>query len=153
MRKIILIIIFICISSVQLFAQKNDHNRIKAFKTAYITNVLDLSSSEAEKFWPIYNVFSKTIQKVKNRKTRELAQQMNVKGGIDNLTDDEATSLIKEYLTIDANVLEAKRKLYKELDGIIPSKKIIMLFKAEKDFNKELLKRFRQRRESMNNKN
>jgi hypothetical protein len=153
MKKIILVIIFISITTVQLFAQRNDMNRIKAFKTAYITDALDLSASEAEKFWPVYNEFSKTIQQVKNRKTREIAQQMRLKGGVDNLTENEASVLIKEFLAIDANVLEAKRVLFKKLDGVISPKKIIKLFKAEQDFNKELLKRFRDREENRNRKN
>ena len=30
---------------------------MKALKTAHITDQLDLTSAEAEKFWPIYNEF------------------------------------------------------------------------------------------------
>ena len=137
----------------QLFAQRNNTDRIQALKVTFITNALDLSSSEAEKFWPVYNEYSKTIRKVKNVKTRELALKARDKGGVDNLSNEEATQILEAYINIDANVLAAKKTLYKKLNSIISPKKIIKLFKAEQDFNKELLKRFRQRRESMNRKN
>ncbi len=153
MRKIILIVIFISVSTMQLFAQRNNNDRIKVLKITFITNALDLSSKEAEKFWPVYNEYSKTIQKEKNKKMRELAQQARDKGGVDNLSDKEATQMLVDYINIDANVLTAKRTLYKKLNGVIPPKKIIKLFKAEQDFNKELLKRLRQRREIMNRNN
>lgn len=154
MRKVLLIAVFISISMMQLFAQRNENERIKVLKTAFITNTLDLSSKEAEKFWPIYNEYSKTIHKVKNQKNRELRRQVREKGGIDNISDTEAKKLLKEHINIDINIFEAKKALNSKLDGIIPPKKILKLFKAENDFNKELLKRFRQRRnEAKNRKN
>jgi len=154
MRKILLIAVFISISATQLVAQRNDKEKIKVLKTAFITNALDLSSKEAEKFWPIYNEYSKIIHKVKNQKNRELRRQVREKGGIDKISDTEATKLLKEHINIDNNVFEAKKTLNTKLDGVIPPKKILKLFKAEHDFNKELLKRFRQRRnEAKNRKN
>ena len=153
MRKIILIVIFIIVSTMQLFAQRNNNDKIKVLKITFITNALDLSSKEAEKFWPVYNEYSKTIQKEKNIKMRDLARQARDKGGVDNLSDREATQMLEDYINIDANVLAAKRTLYKKLNGVIPPKKIIKLFKAEQDFNKELLKLLRQRRESINRNN
>ena len=68
------------------------------------------------------------------------------------MTDEEATSLIQEHLTIDTKVLEAKKTLYKKLTEILSPKKIIRLFKAEQDFNKELLKQLRERRMQMINR-
>ena len=48
------IVVFITSS---VFSQKRGENKekIKALKIAYLTEKLDLSSNEAEKFWPIYN--------------------------------------------------------------------------------------------------
>jgi len=152
MRKIILMVTIVMIGSLQLYGQRKDNDRIKAFKTAFITNALDLSAKEAQSFWPIYNEYDKTIHKVKNQKTRQLRQQVRAKNGIENLSDSEAKSLLNEYINIDAKVLEAKKKLSTKLNGVIPPKKILKLFRAEQDFNKELLKRFRQRRNEIRNK-
>ncbi len=152
MRKIILIAAIVMIGSLQMHGQRKDNERIKAFKTAFITNALDLNSKEAQEFWPIYNEYNKTIHKVKIQKTRQLMQQARAKGGIDNMSNGEAKILLNEYINIDAKVLEAKKILNTKLDGVIPPKKILKLFRAEQDFNKELLKRFRQRRNEARNK-
>jgi len=153
MKKIIFIFIITSISTMQLFAQRNNNERIKVFKITFITNELDLNSNEAEKFWPVYNEYSKTIQKVKNKKTKELDKKIYDKGGIDKLSDIEAKQMLDDYIVIETNVITAKKVLRKKLTGIISPQKIVKLFNAEKDFNKELLKRFRQRRGGINKNN
>ncbi len=152
MRRIILIIIIVMIGSLQMHGQRINNERIKALKTAFITNALDLSSKEAQTFWPIYNEYSKTIYKVKNKKTKQLMQQVRAKGGIDNMSENQAKIVLKEYINIDVKVLEAKKILHTKLDGVIPPKKILKLFRAEQDFNRELLKRFSQRRNEVKSK-
>jgi hypothetical protein len=41
---------------------KNDGSRIEALKIAYLTKKLNLSTEEAQKFWPIYNKYSDEIR-------------------------------------------------------------------------------------------
>jgi hypothetical protein len=43
-----------------------------------------------------------------------------------------------------------KEKLYKNLNGVISSKKILKLIRAENGFGKELLKKFRENRRGGN---
>jgi len=61
MKKIILTTIII-MSFSNLFAQKFE--KVKALKTAFITDRLDLSSDEAEKFWPVYNQYEKELHQL-----------------------------------------------------------------------------------------
>ena len=44
---------------------KNDGSRIEALKIAYLTKKLNLSTEEAQKFWPIYNKYSEEIRSVR----------------------------------------------------------------------------------------
>ena len=147
MKRILILIIFIVGTSAQVFAQ--DNSRIKALKTAFITNSLDLSSKEAQKFWPIYNKYERTIHLVKTIKTRQLTKRALDAGGIEQLSDDEANTMLKEFIAIDYKVANAKKELHENLIGVIPPKKIIKLFRAEQDFNKELLKQLRNRRKDI----
>ena len=143
MKRILILIIFIVGISAQVFAQ--DNSRIKALKTAFITNSLDLSSKEAQQFWPVYNKYERTIHLVKIIKTRQLTKIAQDAGGIEQLSDDEANSMLKQFIEIDFKVANAKKELHENLIGVIPPKKIIKLFRAEQDFNKELLKQLRNR--------
>ena len=59
------------------FAQKHEkRNKIKALKTAHITSELNLSSKEAEKFWPIYNA-SQEKEHSYRKKMHELRKKVN----------------------------------------------------------------------------
>ena len=63
--KKILLIAFLVVASTTLSAQNNE--RIKAFKMGYITEQLNLSTAEAEKFWPIFNEFEDKTQAIKRK--------------------------------------------------------------------------------------
>ena len=56
MNKITLIITLLL--TMNVVAQSPEkRERIKALKVAFITEKLELTESEAQKFWPIYNTF------------------------------------------------------------------------------------------------
>ena len=145
MKRIILGISLLLLSSLTLVAQ-NNRGQIKALKTAFITNALELSPSEAEKFWPIYNQFDQNMHKFKAVKTQQIARTIRLAGGIEKLSESDSEIILKEFIDIDSNVAKEKKKLHKNLTGIISSKKIIKLLRAEQNFNKELLKRLREKR-------
>ena len=145
MKRIILGISLLLLSSLSLVAQ-NSRDQIKALKTAFITNALELTPGEAEKFWPVYNAFSQNIHEMKTVKTQQIARKIRLAGGLEDLSNVEADAVLQEFIDIDFNVANEKKKLHKNLKGIISSKKIIKLFRAEQNFNKELLKRLREKR-------
>jgi hypothetical protein len=58
-----------------------------------------------------------------------------------NITDDEANVVIERHMQIEQKKLELKRNLYAKLRVVITPKKILMLHAAEKEFNRELLRR------------
>ena len=60
---------------------KEKREQIKAMKVAFLTTELNLTSSEAEKFWPIYNTF--------DDKQFELRHQ-KMKGYFKRMQDDES---------------------------------------------------------------
>ena len=55
MKNIILLLLLVSSFQISLAQQGQHRERIKALKTAHITNELNLTSDEAEKFWPVYN--------------------------------------------------------------------------------------------------
>jgi hypothetical protein len=70
LRNLVFALLFF--SSFSTFAQgekmKEKREQIKAMKVAFITTELDLNSSEAEKFWPIYNAFEEKEFEIKHLK-------------------------------------------------------------------------------------
>ena len=149
MKKIILIILLISTGAI---AQKQNgkgqgpnHEKIKALKTAHITEQLNLSSSEAEKFWPVYNEFDNKLMALREKERNEAMGKLR-NGGIDALTDEEANAVIDKMLVMKTSELEYRKELVANLREVIPPKKIIKLQRAEESFKRMLLERLKERR-------
>jgi len=140
------IIIVTLLFTATTFAQKGE--RIKALKTAHITNALDLSASEAEKFWPVYNAHEEKMATLRRTERREMFEV--VKTGIDQITDAEANALIEKGIQMKTTELEYHKELVANLRGVIPPTKILKLRKAEEEFKRKLLELMKNRRGNRN---
>ncbi|MCB0464074.1 MAG: sensor of ECF-type sigma factor [Aequorivita sp.] len=138
MKKLIFIFL---LASIAMQAQDGKHEKIKALKTAYITEKLSLTSSEAEKFWPIYNKYDEKFHDLRMKERNKIFQKL--RDGLDKLNDNEANALIDASLSIESEELSLRKQLIAELRDVISSKKIIILKKTEDDFKRELLDRYR----------
>lgn len=132
--------------SMNLWSQRQGElQKIKAFKTGYLTQELDLSSEEAERFWPIYNEYEKKIFKLRVEKRKAERDRINELGGPEALTNEEAESILEDLFENESSVLNLKKKLYQELSTVLSPKKKLKLLKAEGDFNRRLLSEFKRR--------
>lgn len=122
-------------------AQEGKHEKIKAWKTAYITEKLALSSEEAEKFWPIYNKYDEKFHDLRKKERNEIFRKL--RDGLENFTDAEANELIDKNLSLESSELELRKQMTAELRKVLSPKKIIILKKVEEDFKRELLDRYR----------
>jgi hypothetical protein len=134
--KRFLTILFLVIMSVNLsYAQddvttlKNNGGKIEALKIAYLTNKLNLSPEEAQKFWPVYNKYMEEI-----RKTRLDARENK-----------------QQEIVTDEKILVIRKKYNTEFGKVLSSEKVNAFFKAEKEFGtylqKEIIERRQQRME------
>jgi uncharacterized protein YfkK (UPF0435 family) len=118
--------------------------RIKAQKIAFITEKLELTVKEAEKFWPIYNAFEAQTEKVRYEELRDIKRQIRTNP---DMSDSEADVLLEKLSKAENQMHQAKVKLVNDLKTVIPSIKIIRLKGAEDEFNRRLLERLRDGRE------
>jgi hypothetical protein len=149
MRKTLLITFIFTLSLFTAFAQhRGKKERIRAFKTAFITEKLDLSPKEAEKFWPVYNQYTKNIYNLKVVELRKEQIKIREKGGIDALSDQEARKYLQILVKNEKQLTDVKLKLFSDLKKILPPKKILLLYQAEHDFNRKLLEEYRRKHSS-----
>lgn len=143
MKKLIpILILFISFSA---FAQRGEQieERIKAQKIAFISDKLQLTSEEAQQFWPIYNAFEAKVDKIKNEDLRSIKQE--IRRG--NVSDKRADELLADLLEAESKMHEAKLQLVKDLKEVISSKKIMQLKAAEDQFNRVLIERLKKIRD------
>jgi hypothetical protein len=138
--------LFLLISSLS-FAQdfKERREKVKALKVAFITEKLELTTEEAQKFWPIYNVFDDNQSELRHEKMRAILNRFRP-GNVDKLSEKEASVLLVQIEKIEEDLFNLRKKFIKDLQNVISAKKIIKLKKAEEDFNRELLKQMREKR-------
>ena len=144
MKTVITLIITI-ISINIAFAQHPKREKIEALKTAHITNELELTSSEAQNFWPIYNA-SKDRKHQLRKQSREIHQ--NLKQNLDIISEKEAITILKKTIALQNKIHEEKNALINKLQHVLSAKKIIQLKKAEDEFNRVLLKKFKSRKDN-----
>lgn len=124
-----------------LFAQhKPDKDKIKSLKVAFLTERLDLSSKEAQTFWPIYNEYSEKRDAMHEQKQDRVYRKM---GDVENLSEKEAGELIKQYLTFEENEEELDKNFTQRISKVISAKKTLLLLRSEYEFKKQLLKQYR----------
>ena len=147
-RKFIVPILFLLATTFS-FAQghKEKQEKIKALKVAYITEQLELTADEAQKFWPIYNDYQEKQFDLRHEKMRSILHKLEI-GTIEKLSEKEASSLLDQMENIEENLFLLQKKFTKDLQGIVSDKKIMKLKKAEGDFNRHLLKQMREKRKA-----
>lgn len=143
MKKLIPILVLLI--SFSGFAQRDGKmdERIKAQKIGFITEKLSLTPEESQNFWPIYNAFEASIEKIKSEDIRPL--KMEMRNGTD-VSDKRADGILEEFMKAGNEIHEAKIKLVNDLKKVISSKKIIKLKAAEDQFNRKLLERLKEMR-------
>jgi Spy/CpxP family protein refolding chaperone len=143
-KKIIVFVLLL--TSVSFYAQgdgmKDKKDQIKTLKVAFFTTELDLTTAEAEKFWPIYNVFDDTQFEIRHQKMRAFKNRMN-DDALVKMSEKEANALLTQMESADEELFLLRKKFTKNLREIIPAVKIIKLRKSEEDFNRKLLHQYR----------
>ncbi len=147
MKKSLLFLTFLLFVIATTNAQQMmNRENIKLLKTSFITDALSLTPAEAEKFWPVYNLYTDKIQASKFKLENEIFRQINSQGGIDNISEKQAQEFIEKSIQLEESITVNQTKMLRELTKILPATKVIKLQKAEKDFNRRILQEYGRRK-------
>jgi hypothetical protein len=94
------------------FVHAQNGTRIETLKIAYITNRLNLSPEEAQRFWPLYNQYSLELKVTRMK-------------AIDNKSSE---------IELDENLLNIRKKYNILFSQVLPPQKVDTFFKSEKEF-------------------
>ncbi len=121
---------------------KEKRDQIKAMKVAFLTTELNLTSDEAEKFWPVYNAYDDKQFELRHQKMKTYARKLN-DGSLDNMSDREALAFLNQIESTDEEQYVIRKKFNSALRNILPPTKILKLRKSEVDFDRKLLQQYR----------
>lgn len=112
-------------------------DRIQAEKVAFFTNELDLSPREAEKFWPVYNAYSKESRAAHDASMRAF-RNLNGKPG-ENLSDREVEKRLSEYMKALEKENDLSIEYYNKFKEVLPIKKVAKLYQTEEAFRMRMI--------------
>ena len=112
--------------------------RIDAQKVAFITDQLQLTPEEAQKFWPVYNQYNSQ----KEDMNREFMRgSMKFRNREDAMTDKDAVDLADSYIKHAQRVVDLQKEFHGKLKDVLPPKKLLKLYNVEREFQRLLLQR------------
>jgi len=97
-------------------------------KRAVVTSVLDLTESESKAFWPVYNAYQSDMVAHYDRLLKLLDTYAK---NYDALTDDTATSLVKQYLALERDHVGILTAYLPRFQKVLPPKKVAKLYQVE----------------------
>ncbi|WPO78857.1 sensor of ECF-type sigma factor [Flavobacterium sp. KACC 22761] len=143
-KNILPIILFMISFSFYAQGGKIDEKRekIKAYKVSFLTTELELTPSEAEKFWPIYNAYDDKQFELRHQKMKAYMERLD-DDNINSISEKEAAVVLAQMESTDKELYLLREKYNANLKKILSAKKILKLKKSEDDFNRKLLKQYR----------
>lgn len=138
------------LSSLLLFgfilkAQPEDFKKVEAYKTKFITEELDLSPEEAQKFWPVYNEYNKKLNEL-HQKRMEGMSRREVRDKWDELDDATLEKIALEELQNQKKIAELKLEYYDKFKAALGSRKAATFYRIEIEFHRRLMESLGRRR-------
>jgi hypothetical protein len=109
-------------------------DRIRAAEIAYLSQKLDLTPDEAQKFWPLYNQYTKEVEILiaERRKKNKMPQTST------QPADDKE-------LGYERRMLDIKTHYSQEFQKVLPPAKAGVVFRSEREFRNQLIRTIKDR--------
>ena len=149
MKKVFSVLCALMVLSMGAFAQGPQgprrgadngwRERVRAEKVAFLTEEIDLTESEAQVFWPIYNEIQKAqrdgFEAVKN------AYDAMAKGVEEKKGSKEMEKLVKAYIDAKEKNEGIETKYLNKLLKVLPAEKVARYYVAEEKFRHQQIGR------------
>ncbi|MBW8685616.1 hypothetical protein [Chitinophaga rhizophila] len=109
-------------------------DRIRAAEIAYLSQKLDLTPDEAQKFWPLYNKYTKEVEILIAERRKHNAGQK---------TANQPTD--QKELGYERRMLDIKTHYSQEFQKVLPAAKAGNVFRSEREFRHELIRAMKDR--------
>ena len=101
---------------------------VQADKRAYVASTMKLTDAEARRFWPIYDLYQRSLTFADRRRTRAVIE---VVGADRALTDPYARTVATELIAADEAEIKARRTLQNRLMRALPPRKAARYLQLE----------------------
>ncbi|NBC82773.1 MAG: hypothetical protein GVY19_05270 [Bacteroidetes bacterium] len=146
MKKKVLHIIFttslILLVTSTLTAQEA-RERLMAERIAFFTEKLQLTSEEAQQFWPVYNEYKRHIHDINRERRQQIKYFSN---NADKLSDRQVQEILDKQLELHKKEVETISYYQEKFLAFLPPQKVMKIYITEQEFKSYLLKQLRENR-------
>lgn len=131
-----------------VFGQEKEKkkDKIRAAKIEFIKKKLALTTDEEKKFLPLYTAFLDENDALRTSMKKDINLE---EVDLTFMSDEECEKLINEISALKQKEVDLIKKYTAEFKKVLPIKKVAMVFKAEHEFRRHLVKELRGRSKKM----
>lgn len=109
------------------------HEKLKADKKLIVAQYMELTESEAKRFWPIYDGYQKDLQKLNDR-IMNLLKSYAADYRNNSLTDEKAQTLLNDWIAIEQDEAKQRRGYAAQAVKALPAKKAARYLQIENEY-------------------
>src|SRR5262249_40851866 len=102
--------------------------KLRADKKAVVAEALQLTEGEAKAFWPVYNAYQSDMVTHYDRLLKLIDTYAT---SYDTMTDETATSILKQYLALERDHVAILTSYLPRFQKVLPPKKVAKLYQVE----------------------
>jgi hypothetical protein len=119
--------------------ERTEH--LKAQKIAFLTEKINLSSADAQAFWPVYNHYSSKKDSLSIERWNERNQLMK---NYDRLSDKDKEKSIDRQIQLKLEEERLEFHFHQKFKNILTIDQVIKLYDAEHEFRMRLIRQIRE---------
>ena len=109
------------------------HEKLKADKKLIVAKYMELTESEAKRFWPVYEEYQKDLQTI-NQRLFNLLQSYAADYRNNSLTDEKARKLLDEWIAIENDDAKRRSSFVPKVTKALPAKKAARYLQIENEY-------------------
>ena len=107
---------------------------IQTQRKAVVANNMQFSQRESKAFWPVYNDYRASMNKVNDRQV-QLLKDYAASYVKNDLTDKQAQAMLKEFLSIKKARLKLQETYINKFNRVLPPKKVVRYYQLDNKMN------------------
>ena len=109
------------------------HEKLKADKKLIVAKYMELTESEAKRFWPVYENYQNDLQKIHER-LGALLSSYAADYRSQSLTDEKAQKLLDEWISLEQDEVKQRSAYASKVVKALPGKKAARYLQIENEY-------------------
>jgi Spy/CpxP family protein refolding chaperone len=109
------------------------HEKLKADKKLIVAKYMELTESEAKKFWPVYDEYQSDLQK-SNEQLLRLLESYAADYKTKSLTDEKAKKLLDDWIALEQDEGKRRSTFAPKVLQALPPKKAARYLQIENEY-------------------